>query len=93
MKYVKDEIVEFIEWMFIPENKVFVKNGLATHISDFYERQTGKHISHVTVAHNRNKWIKLNGQFYDKKEIPIDIFMSAKFKIFAKENGIEVDDL
>lgn len=89
---VKPEILEFVEWMFKPENRVFAKNGLATHISDFYKRQTGKQISHVSVAHNRNKWIKLNGRFYDKKEIPIDIFTSEKFKIFAMENGIEVDD-
>lgn len=93
MKYIKGEIVEFVEWMFIPENKVFVKNSNPSVVTRLYKDQTGKSVSHGTVLYNLDKWIKINNKFYDKDRLPMDILKMNAFKKFAIENEITIEDI
>lgn len=90
---VKPEILDFIEWMFIPENRIFVKNSNPSVVARFYKDQTGKSITHGTVLYNLNKWVKINNKFYDKEKIPMDILKMNAFKEFAIENEITVEDI
>lgn len=90
---VKPEILAFIEWMFIPENKVFVRNTNPSVVARYYKDQTGKSVAPGTVIYNLYKWIRINGQFYDKEKIPMDILRMDKFKKFAIENNISVEDI
>lgn len=90
---VKPEILAFIEWMFNPENKVFVRNTNPSVVARYYKDQTGKSVAPGTVIYNLYKWIRINGQFYDKEKIPLDIIKMDKFKKFAIENDISVEDI
>lgn len=90
---VKPEILAFIEWMFIPENKVFVRNTNPSVVARYYKDQTGKSVAPGTVIYNLYKWIRINGQFYDKEKIPLDIIKMDKFKKFAIENNISIEDI
>lgn len=90
---VKPEILAFIEWMFIPENKVFVRNTNPSVVARYYKDQTGKSVAPGTVIYNLYKWIKINGTFYDKEKIPMDILRMDTFKKFAIENDISVEDI
>ena len=90
---VKPEILDFIEWMFIPENRIFVKNSNPSVVARFYKDQTGKSITHGTVLYNLNKWVKINDKFYDKERLPMDILKMNAFKEFAIENEITVEDI
>ena len=90
---VKPEILAFIEWMFIPENKVFVRNTNPSVVARYYKDQTGKSVAPGTVIYNLYKWIKINNTFYDKEKIPLDIIKMDKFKKFAIENNISIEDI
>ena len=90
---VKPEILAFIEWMFTPENKVFVRNTNPSVVARYYKDQTGKSVAPGTVIYNTYKWIRINGTFYDKEKIPLDIIKMDKFKKFAIENNISVEDI
>ena len=79
--------------MFIPENKVFVRNTNPSVVARYYKDQTGKSVAPGTVIYNLYKWIRINGQFYDKEKIPLDIIKMDKFKKFAIENNISVEDI
>lgn len=90
---VKPEILAFIEWMFIPENKVFVRDTNPSVVAKYYKNQTGKSVAPGTVIYNLYKWIKINNTFYDKEKIPMDILRMDAFKKFAIENDISVEDI
>lgn len=90
---VKPEILAFIEWMFIPENKVFVRDTNPSVVAKYYKNKTGKSVAPGTVIYNLYKWIKINNTFYDKEKIPLDIIKMDAFKKFAIENNISVEDI
>ena len=52
---VKPEILAFMEWMFIPENKVFVRNTNPSVVARYYKDQTGKSVAPGTVIYNTYK--------------------------------------
>ena len=67
----KSVVLEFVEWTFSPDNRAFLKNASPTEISDVYERQTGKLISPTRVSYNRSRWIRIKGQIYERKALPL----------------------
>lgn len=90
---LKKETMDFINWMFQPENRIFIKRGSIQRIAKFYKEQTGISLSPSFVFYNKDKWIMIDGQPYDKERIPLHIIKSENFAKFAKENNIEIIEL
>lgn len=83
-------ILDFVEWTFDPDNRVFLKNSSPTEISNFYQRLTGKYIKPNIVLYNRSRWLKIKDLILERKKLPISFF-TQEFKRLLKENGIEID--
>lgn len=87
---MKFEVRSFVEWMFMPENKLFVEKSAATRVAEEYSTQTGRPITHTFVTYNKNKWIMINDKPYEKDKLPMDLFYDEDFKKFAEGKGIVI---
>lgn len=89
---LKPEVREFIIWSMKPENKVFVKKASYQRIADAFNEETGYHVCHTIVPNHRNRWILVNGEPYEIAKIPPFILKNEKFRSFAKENDIDIEE-
>ena len=90
---MKEDLLNFILWMYQEKNKVFIKNGSSVKIAQLYNKETGSNINHAFVLYHRFKWILINGKPYEKAKIPLEIFNTKSFAEYAKLNNIVIDDL
>lgn len=89
----KQNVLNFIKWMFEPENRVFVKKSSAQRIADYYTEQKNEQITASIALYHKDRWILINGKPFEKEKIPLDIIKSENFVKFAKENNIEIIEL
>lgn len=87
---MKDEVRDFVIWMFMPENKLFVEKSATTRVAEEYSSQSGRTVTHSFVSYNKNKWIMINDKPYEKDKLPLELFYDEDFKKFAKDKGIVI---
>lgn len=87
---MKDEVRSFVEWMFTPENKLFVEKSPPSRVAEEYLSQTGRKVSNSFVIYNKFKWMMINDRPYEKDKLPMDLFYDEDFKKFAKDKGIVI---
>ena len=87
---MKFEVQAFVEWMFAPENKLFVEKSPPSRVAEEYCSQTGRKVSNSFVIYNKTKWMLINEKPYEKDKLPMDLFYDEDFKKFAKDNGIVI---
>lgn len=90
---MKQEIVDFINWIFIPKNRVFVKRSSGQRIAKLYEEETGNKVSYTFVLYHRDKWLMINGKPFELEKMPMFILKTASFKKYAEENNIVIETL
>lgn len=90
---MKDNIIDFIKWMFEPEHKLLVKNASGKKIADIYNSDHENKITPTMVNYHKNHWILIDGEPYYKDKLPMHIIQGDKFKEFAKNNDISIEDL
>ena len=61
-RLTKKGLFEFLEWAFAQTDDNMCKYSNPK-IAAMYLKDTGKYISTSCVRSNRNKWVKVNGQF------------------------------
>ena len=65
-RLTKKGLFEFLEWAFAQTDDNMC-NYSNPKIAAMYLKDTGKYISTSCVRSNRNKWVKVNGQFVKEK--------------------------
>lgn len=90
---MKQEIVDFINWIFIPKNRVFVKRSSGQRIAKLYEEETGNKVSYTFVLYHRDKWLMINGKPFELEKMPMFILKTTSFKKYAEENNIVIETL
>lgn len=83
-------VLDFVKWTFDFNNRDFLKKSSPTEISNYYKQLTGTYISPTRVSYNRSRWIRIDGELHERKNLPIS-FWTPEYKRYAKENGIEID--
>lgn len=92
MAPLKPEVKDFIIWSFRPENRKLVENGSQQRIIDAFNREHGYNLASSVVYNHRNRWILVNGEPYEIAKIPPFILKNEKFREFAKENDIDIEE-
>ena len=90
---MKQEIIDFINWIFIPKNRVFVQKSSGQRIAKLYEEETGNKVSYTFVLYHRNKWVMINNQPFELEKLPMFILKTESFKKYAEENNISIETL
>ena len=90
---MKQDVLDFIRWMFIPKNKFFVKKSSPNRIAKIYEEETGNKITHNLVIYHRNKWLLIDNEPYEITKTPKFIFENQDFKDFAKSHNIIIETM
>lgn len=93
IQLTKEEIAAFIKWTFKPENRLFIKNASGQKIADCYKEQTGIKITPAFVLYNKNKWILIGGEPYEKDKIPLDILKKENIKKALEQENVEIVEL
>ena len=90
---MKEEIERFISWMFLENNKDFVKNSSDRKIAQVYNSETNSKVSNTFVSYHRFRWILVDHKPYDITRIPDFILKYDSFKKYAEDNNIAVETL
>lgn len=92
-KNMKQDLLNFILWMFKEENKDFVNNGSSVKIAQLYNKETGSNVNHAFVLYHRFKWVLINGEPFEIDKIPKFLLVDKQFKDFAKKRGIIIETM
>lgn len=90
---MKQDVLDFINWMFIPKNRFFVKKSSPNRIAKIYEEETGNKITHNLVIYHRNKWLLIDKEPYEIAKTPKFILENQEFKDFAKTHNIVIETM
>lgn len=90
---MKQDLLNFILWMFKEKNKAFVNNSSSVRIAQLYNRETGSNVNHAFVLYHRFKWVLINGEPFEIDKIPKFLLVDKQFKDFAKKRGIVIETM
>lgn len=90
---MKQDLLNFILWMFKEENKAFINNGSSVKIAQLYNKETGSNVNHAFVLYHRFKWVLINGEPFEIEKIPKFLLVDKQFKDFAKKRGIVIETM
>lgn len=90
---MKQDLLNFILWMFKEQNKDFIKNGSSVRIAQLYNKETGSNVNHAFVLYHRFKWVLINGKPFEIDKIPKFLLVDKQFKDFAKKRGIVIETM
>lgn len=90
---MKQDVLDFINWMFIPKNRFFVKKSSPNRVAKIYEEETGNKITHNLVIYHRNKWLLIDNEPYEIAKTPKFILENQEFKDFAKTHNIVIETM
>lgn len=90
---MKQDLLNFILWMFKEKNKVFINNGSSVKIAQLYNKETGSNVNHAFVLYHRFKWVLINGEPFEIEKIPKFLLVDKQFKDFAKKRGITIETM
>lgn len=90
---MKQDLLNFILWMFKEQNKAFVNNSSSVRIAQLYNKETGSNVNHAFVLYHRFKWVLINGEPFEIDKIPKFLLVDKQFKDFAKKRGIVIETM